>query len=299
MRGIFEPLLEAVSDLRYKALEKRTERGMEMNLCIIAAYDGSRFAGWQKNKNTKDRRTLQGIFEMLLTGYFGQQVQVKAAGRTDAGVNAAGQVLNFHVSWKGETAGLRDKLNAELKRLLKKEEAGALVILEIRQVDGSFHSRFDAAEKTYEYYFDERERPSVFARHYTYPAGGRLDVGAMRRAAEYLTGTNDFRMFSGLGQETEKDTVRTLSEIRVERIEQERPRLSLVRLSFTGNGFLYHMARILAGTLLEVGQGARTPESMDMLLHGGIRSKAGAMLPAQALFLKEVRYLRKKNSELV
>lgn len=281
-----------------------------MNFCMIVSYDGSRFAGWQKNENTGAKRALQTVFENALSAYFGQRVQVKAAGRTDAGVHAVGQALNFHVRGGlpeeargafaaaqteecGEPAGggyaLCRKLNGALFRELRREEEGAAVIRSVRQVPERFHSRFDAVGKTYDYYFDERERESVFARAYAYPAGERLELGAMREAAECLLGTHDFSMFSSV-RAGEKDTVRTIREIRIDRIEKEHFPCSLVRFSVTGDGFLYHMARILAGTLYEAGTGKRTVQNVAEALNGGVRADTGILLPGYALFLREVYY---------
>lgn len=181
------------------------------------------------------------------------------------------------------------ELNEELYCSLRQEEKGAVVIRSVRSVPERFHSRFDALGKTYDYYFDERERESVFARAYAYPAGGRLNVGAMKAAAEYLIGTHDFSMFSSV-RAGEKDTVRTIRAIRIERIKREHPPCELVRFSVTGDGFLYHMVRILAGTLFEVGTGKRTVQSVKEALNGGVRADTGMLLPGSALFLRKIYY---------
>ena len=192
-----------------------------MNLCMIVAYDGSVFAGWQKNKNTGAKRALQDIFEELLSGYFNQKIKVQAAGRTDAGVNAAGQVLNFHVKWKGEDAFLLKELRIVLTDLLSSGEREGVVIKALFRVPEHFHSRFDAIGKTYEYYLDEQEKPGVFDRRYAYPAGGKLKLAEMKRAAKYLTGEHDFRAFSSIEQGTTKDTVRRITEIRIDMVSRK------------------------------------------------------------------------------
>lgn len=286
-------------------MKKAVEREASMNLCMIVSYDGSRFAGWQKNENTGARRALQTVFESMLSDYLGQPVQVKAAGRTDAGVHAVGQVLHFHVRGRlpervqeklpAQAAGDSDfyalcrELNEELYCSLRQEEKGAVVIRSVRRVPERFHSRYDAVGKTYDYYFDERERESVFARAYAYPAGRRLDIGAMRAAAEQLVGTHDFLMFSSV-RAGEKDTVRTIRTIQIERVRKEHFPCELVRFSVTGDGFLYHMARILAGTVYEVGIGKRTVQSVREALNGGVRADTGILLPGSALFLREIYY---------
>ena len=260
-----------------------------MKYCVIVEYDGSAFAGWQKNKNTGSKRALQDIFELILSEYYKEAVQVQASGRTDAGVNAKGQVFHFVTSQKKDAGVLLTELRQALERGLRPEERGAVAIRTLCLVPDSFHSRFAATGKTYEYYLEERVRPGVFDRRYAYPAGGRLDLEAMQRMADYLIGEHDFRAFSSQKDE-KKDTVRCLREIRIERVPRKYAEGTLVRLSFTGNGFLYHMVRILAGTLLEAGQGLRAPESVLAALEGGERCKAGPMLHAEALFLKEVYY---------
>ena len=243
-----------------------------MNICMVVSYDGSRFAGWQKNVNTGRKRSLQTVFEEILSDYFSQEVRVHAAGRTDAGVNAVGQVFNFHLSGKGS--------------------------------DGV---KFSEMGKTYEYYFDEGERANVFARAYAFPVGHTLDLFAMREAAGYLVGTHDFSMFSSvrvkkdrglLGQSdripgVERDTVRTISDISVERVGIKHPSCNLVRVSVTGDGFLYHMVRILSGTLYEVGCKTRKAENVRELLECGARSDSGVLLPGNALFLRRVYYKEK------
>ena len=295
-----------------------------MNICMTAAYDGSRFAGWQKNKNTGKKRALQDIFEQMLSDYFGQAVKVTAAGRTDAGVNALGQVLNFHVRnteravravaqtgsggtrteqgmpretepeilRRPEQALLRE-LNNALPAALESGERGAVAIRSLRIVGERFHSRFDAVGKTYLYLIDEGERPCVFTRSFTFAAGGPLDISVMQEAAAILTGTHDFRAFTSLAERADADcdTVRTITGLSVRRVPAGLHRTPLLCIAVTGNGFLYHMARILAGTLYEIGTGKRSAESAAELLRPGARrSDAGALLPGEALFLKEVFY---------
>ncbi len=268
-----------------------------MNICMTIAYDGSAFAGWQKNKNTGTKRALQDIFEQAFNEKFGQRVSVQAAGRTDAGVNAEAQVANFRIK-ANRTDLYEEQLCAVLQeclaRHLREAERGAVVIRSAKVVPEGFHSRFDAVGKTYDYYIEESEKPGVFDRQYAYPAGGALDYEAMRKTAKYLIGEHDFAAFSRLG-ETEKDTVRRIREIRIEPVERKYSKGKLLRLSFTGDGFLYHMVRILAGTLLEAGQGKRTPESVIPLLTGGKRSDAGPLLYAEPLFLKRIYYAEKKD----
>lgn len=301
-----------------------------MNICMTAAYDGSRFAGWQKNKNTGGKRALQDIFELMLSDYFGQSVKVTAAGRTDAGVNALGQVLNFHIQ-NGKPAALgiipemqNDSeqqcpaakghcrsteplqlhsaaqeqalcraLNRALQAALSESEKNAAAVRTVRSVPEHFHSRFDAIGKTYVYLMDERERPHVFTRARAFSAGGTLDVNAMRSAAAFMTGTQDFRAFTSLSETAKgcRNTMRTITELSIDRITAGPCRVPLLCITVTGDGFLYHAVRILAGTLYEVGTGKRSVGSIAKLFRPDARrSEAGMLLPGESLFLKEVYY---------
>ncbi len=301
-----------------------------MNICMTAAYDGSRFAGWQKNKNTGGKRALQDIFELVLSDYFGQSVKVTAAGRTDAGVSALGQVLNFHIqngkpalqgavpeiqnaseqpypAAKGQCRSrvpvqfhsaaqeqaLCGALNRALQAALSESEKNAAAVRAVRIVPERFHSRFDAIGKTYLYLMDERERPHVFTRACAFPAGGALDVNAMRSAAAFMTGTHDFRAFTSLSETAKgcRSTIRTITELSIDRITAGPCRVPLLCITVTGDGFLYHAVRILAGTLYEVGTGKRSVVSIAELFGTDARrSEAGMLLPGEALFLKEVYY---------
>lgn len=248
------------------------------NIKIVLQYDGTRYDGWQKQGNTD--RTIQGRLERILERMTGQPVEAYGSGRTDAGVHALRQTANFHLppdsqgkEWTPEAA--RDALN----RYLPED----IAVLEAEHVPERFHSRLHAVSKTYLYRIETAKRADVFQRKYVYILGRTLDADAMERAALFLAGTHDFRGFSSL-KRTRKSTVRTLElpEIRTEK--------SRVELRFTGDGFLYHMARIMAGTLIEAGLHERSPESVREVLESGDRSLAGFTAPPQGLFLADVRY---------
>ena len=146
-----------------------------------------------------------------------------------------------------------------------------------------FHSRLNATGKRYRYRIINSQIPDVFWRRYATEEPEALDLDAMRKAAELLLGEHDFKAFTS-AKKSKKSTVRRIDEIRIERIENR------VEFVFTGNGFLHHMIRILMGTLLEVGKGIRTPESVTDILKSGDRAKAGALVPAKGLVLEEVFY---------
>ncbi len=243
------------------------------NYCLILQYDGTRYRGWQKQGNTD--RTIQGKLETLLSRLLDQKVEAAGSGRTDAGVHALAQTVSF----RADTPLSCDELLAALRRYLP-EDIGAV---SLREADPRFHARLSAKEKTYVYRVWNSAAPCVFERRFVYVFPDVLDLEAMRSAAARLTGRHDFSAFS-TGKKTGKPAVRTLSALDVERIGEE------VRLTFTADGFLYNMVRILTGTLLEVGRGDRTPESVEEILRSADRTTAGFTAPAQGLCLWEVRY---------
>ena len=242
------------------------------NYKLILQYDGSRYRGWQRLPDTE--MTIQGKVEAVLSRCAGETVELQGSGRTDAGVHALGQTASFRIQ--------RDLPPAELLAALRSwlpEDIGA-VSLDYAPL--RFHARLSAAEKTYRYRVWVTEAPCVFQRRFVYVLPGDYSIPAMEAAARLLEGTHDFRACSGV--KTKKSTVRTLSKVEIRRAGDE------LRFDFTGDGFLHHMVRILTGTLLEVGRGDRTPESVTELLSGGPRAAAGFTVPAKGLCLMEVRY---------
>ena len=240
---------------------------------MILQYEGTRYQGWQRQESTEN--TVQGKLELLLTRMCGQKVEIQGSGRTDAGVHARGQVANAHLETRMTPEEIRDYMNRYLP-----EDIG---VLSVEMVPDRFHSRLLAKGKTYCYQVINSGIPHVFDRRYAYVYKEKLDVGAMRRAAEQLTGAHDFAAFTS-AKKSKKSTVRTIDSIT---IEQEG---DILRFLFSGDGFLFHMVRILMGTLLEVGEGKRRPEEMAGILAGRDRSLAGPLVPAVGLTLMEVRY---------
>lgn len=243
-------------------------RNLRLDLC----YDGTRYRGWQRLPGRED--TIQGKLETALSRILEQPIEVSGSGRTDAGVHALGQVANFHCD-SGLSA---EEILRQLRRYLP-EDIG---IYSCVDVPPRFHARLNARSKTYCYRIWNSEQPCVFERRYVAVMPERLDLEAMRQAAARLIGEHDFSAFCG-NAKMKKSTFRRLDAIDIQHQGEE------IRLTFTGNGFLYNMVRILVGTLVEVGRGQRSPESMEALF-GGKREQAGFLAPAQGLCLMEVMY---------
>lgn len=240
---------------------------------LTLCYDGTRYNGWQRQGNTPN--TIQEKLETLLSRLLEQPIEVAGSGRTDAGVHAAAQVVSF----RGETELSTEELLESIRRYLP-EDIGAICL---EQAHPRFHARLSATGKTYVYRVWNSDSPCVFERKYVYQMPRALDLAAMEQAAGHLIGTYDFMSFCG-NKRMKKSTVRTIRAIEIHRVGPE------VRLTFTGDGFLYHMVRILTGTLLEVGLGERDPESIPALLESRDRSLAGFLAPAQGLILRDVEY---------
>ena len=244
-------------------------RNFKLTLC----YDGGRYRGWQRQGNTEN--TIQAKMEAILSRLLGQEIELAASGRTDAGVHARCQVCSF----RAETEESADFLLGELRKYLP-EDIGALALEEAPE---RFHARLSCREKTYLYRVWNSAEPNVFERRYLYAYPEALDLGAMRKAAALLLGEHDFSAFC-TNPRMKKSAVRRLTDIRIERAGAE------VRLFYTGGGFLYNMVRIMTGTLLEVGAGRRSAESVRAALESRDRAQAGPTAPAQGLILWDVRY---------
>lgn len=244
-----------------------------MNFKMLIQYDGSRYEGWQRQERTEN--TIQGKIESVLTRFESSPVEIHGAGRTDAGVHAAGQVANVHL--KKQAAGW------ELKEYLNRYLPEDIAVLEVEEAPERFHSRLNAVGKVYAYRVGTGEKKHVFERKYIYEWGKMPDTASMRLAAGYLMGEHDFKSFCA-NKRMKKNTVRRIYDIRIKEREGE------VCILYHGNGFLQHMIRILTGTLLEVGEGKRTPESVKEILEAKDREKAGFTAPAKGLILLGVEY---------
>lgn len=246
---------------------------MIKNYRMVISYDGSRYYGWEHQPNTD--MTIQGKIETVLSRMVDQPVEVIGAGRTDAGVHARAMVANV----KLDTQMRVEEILAYMNHYLPDD----ICIQEFVKAGDRFHSRYNAMGKTYCYTCYIGDRKPVFDRKYVYTLEEKPDVERMRQAASYLMGTHDFASFCG-NAKMKKSTVRKVDEIRIE-VDGD-----YLRMTFHGTGFLQYMVRILSGTLLEVGFGKRSPESMEALLEAKDRSKAGFTAPAQGLCMMKVDY---------
>lgn len=243
------------------------------NYKFVLQYEGTRYQGWQRQGTTEN--TIQGKLEALLGKMCGHQVEVHGSGRTDAGVHALAQVANAHMKTDYTPEQIRDYMNCYLPE--------DVAVLSVEEVQERFHSRLNAKGKTYRYQIVNTGVPQVFLRRYAHRVERKLDVEAMRLAAGQLVGEHDFQAFTS-SKKGKKSTVRRVDEICIEKEGD------LITLTFSGNGFLYHMVRIMTGTLIEVGLGQRRPEEMSALLGSRSRERTGELAPAKGLTLVEVRY---------
>ncbi|MCC6731541.1 MAG: tRNA pseudouridine(38-40) synthase TruA [Chthonomonadales bacterium] len=235
-------------------------------------YDGTEFAGFQFQPGL---RTVQQQIEDAVARLTGARVRVDAAGRTDAGVHALGQVVSLRVDTRIPTERLSAALNSALPRDVR--AVGAV------EADERFHARFSARSRAYVYVLLQREHPSALFGRYAWHVPGPLDIAAMRSAARSLPGTRDFAAWAN-GVVEARTTVREVTLCRVRRAG----RLVLVRIE--ANAFLRGMVRNVVGTLVQVGLGRRPPEDVEAITLSRQRSEAGPTAPPQGLCLVRVRY---------
>ncbi len=243
------------------------------NFKIVLQYDGTRYQGWQRQISTDN--TIQGKIEVLLSKMCDMPVEIQGAGRTDAGVHAYGQVANFHIDTDKTAEEVMDYMNAYLPEDIS--------VIRCEEKSERFHARLNAKGKIYQYCIWNSDRKPVFRRKYVHQVPGKLDVDAMKKAAALLLGTHDYQSFTST-KKGKKSTVRTVDSIDIERMGEE------IVFTFKGNGFLYHMVRIMMGTLIEIGLGVRKAEEIPSVLEAKDRSKSGHLIPANGLTLVEVFY---------
>lgn len=246
------------------------------NYKITIQYDGTKYNGWQRQKNTKN--TIQEKFESVLSLMCAHRVEIFASGRTDAGVHAQSQVANFKCETDKSTEEIKDYLNHYLPQ--------DILVKSIEEVPERFHSRLNAVSKTYEYTI-ATEKPDVFMRKYVYFENTRPDIEKMKEVSQMFLGTHDFLGFSSVGK-TKKSTVRTINFIDIKETD------GLIRIKINANGFLYNMVRIIAGTIFDAGKGKISANDIENIFNAKKRADAGVTLPACGLKLSEVFYEEQK-----
>ena len=255
---------------------------MERNILLTIAYDGTPFAGWQRQPN---QMTVQGEIERVLSVLCAMPIEINGTSRTDAGVHALGQCASFRGDFRIPTENIKRAANNALP--------GSIRIVSVEEKPLDFHARFDCKGKTYLYRVINLKDRSPFERNFCYYVDRALDTGKMKKAAEYIIGTHDFACFQAAGGHERKTTVRTISRLEVEtrpvettlnRAERE------IDIKVTGDGFLYNMVRIIAGTLVDVGLGKIEPEELTQIIAGRDRTAAGHTAPPGGLYLAEIYY---------
>ena len=235
-------------------------------ILLITAYDGTNYCGWQVQKNGE---TIEGVLNRELSRLFGAEIAVIGASRTDSGVHALGNVAVFDTEARMPADKVAYALNSRLPEDIRIQRS--------LEVPPDFHPRKTACVKTYEYRILNREFELPSERLNSYFFRRELDVERMKAACPYFLGEHDFKSFCSIHTQAET-TVRTIYSLEV------------IRIRVTGNGFLYNMVRILAGTLIQVGLGAYAPEDMEPMLTACDRQAAGPTAPAKGLTLIGMKY---------
>ena len=242
------------------------------NIKLTIEYDGKDFNGWQKQP---DKLNIQGTIEQAIKSITGEEVELNASGRTDAGVHAIGQVANFKTNSQIPIEKFAIAINSKLKR--------SIVIKKAEEVDERFHSRLSCKKKTYRYVINNSEEGTAIYRNLETHIPQKLNIEKMKYAVKYFEGEHDFKAFKASGTSS-KSSVRTIYEANVYN-EGEK-----IFIELTGNGFLYNMVRIIAGTLVFAGNGKINWEDMSDIIASCDRKRAGITAPACGLYLTEVFY---------
>jgi len=228
--------------------------------------------GWQKQPN---KLNIQGTIEKAIESITGEEIELNASGRTDSGVHSLGQVANFKTNSKLPIEKMAIAINSKLKK--------SIVIKKAEEVEENFHSRLSCKQKTYRYVINNSSEGSAIYRNLECHIPVKLNVDEMKIAAKYFEGEHDFKAFKASGTSS-KSSIRTIYKAEVyEKGER-------IYIELTGNGFLYNMVRIIAGTLVDVGIGKIKPNEITKIIEEGKREKAGKTMPPQGLYLVEVKY---------
>lgn len=265
------------------------------NVLLTIAYDGTEFCGWQKQP---DQRSVQGEVERVLSIVCAQPIQINGTSRTDAGVHANGQRANFKAEFSipiEKIPMVANGIFASAASEKSRKCSGDVAILAAEEVPEDFHARFNAIGKEYRYKILNSQKPDPFQRNYRYQIGRSLDFNSMEQAAAHLTGTKDFKCFQAAGGRELESTVRTIYSARISGSDKNES----IEFEIIGDGFLYNMVRIIAGTLVDVGMGRKSPDELPKIIESRDRTLAGHTAPPQGLYLAEVFYEREKLQEAI
>ena len=243
------------------------------NIKLVIEYDGKDFNGWQKQPN---KLNIQGEIEKVISSITGEEdINLIASGRTDAGVHSLGQVANFKTNSKIPIEKMAIAINSRLKK--------SIVVKSAEEVEERFHSRYCCKKKTYRYIINNSKYGTAIYRNLEYNFPIELNVDDMKKAIKEFEGEHDFKGFKASGTSS-KSSVRTIYSTKLYK-ENDR-----IYIELTGNGFLYNMVRIIAGTLLDVGLGKIKPNEIKEIINSKDRTTAGKTLPPQGLYLLKVEY---------
>lgn len=245
------------------------------NIKLVIEYRGAAYSGWQRQD---DVVTIQESIEKAISKLTGENIKLIASGRTDKGVHAIGQVANF----KTESIIPGENYKYALQEHLPED----ITIVDSKEVDIVFHSRFDAIGKVYRYRVYNGKLPRALYREFYYKYSYDLDLEKIRQASNYLIGTHDFKSFMGRDSNVES-TIRTINSITVEKNGD------IIEFVINGKSFLRFMVRILVGTLLQIGSGKIDIDDLTDIIDGGKREYAGITAPAHGLYLEKVFYREK------
>lgn len=271
---------------------------MIQKYAALISYVGTHYTGWQTQAHeTGHHPTIQETIEQMLDKMIGQRIHITASGRTDTGVHAMGQVAHFTIDWSlPPRSGKPEITPYHLLRGLNTHLPPAIRILDVRKVAADFHAQLGAEKKQYSYYIQTGLAPSALHMPFSRFHSGPLDLAAMNEAAKHLVGEHDFKPFQAAGGKPMKTTIRSIYECEVTECSRDIPfppslaSLRLLRIRVVGSGFLRHMVRGIAGTLMEVGSGKRPASDMLEILKSQDREQVGTTAQAQGLWLERVWY---------
>lgn len=244
------------------------------NIKLVLEYDGSRYQGWQRLGKDESTNTISNKIIEVIKRMTNEDVELNCGARTEVGVHAYGQVVNFKTT--------TDMSLLEMKRYLNRYLPMDIAVVEIDAMPERFHASLNATSKIYMYRLSVSEVPSVFERKYVYHAFKKPDVDMMKQAALMLIGKHDFKNFSTVKKS--KSTVKEVYDIDIYDDGNE------IQFTIHANDFLHNMARMILGTLIDVGLGNRKKEEVDMILDDQSIVTASAPVDPKGLFLQEVLY---------